>query len=340
MRVDEGKEKTVDSDIHGTADLLYEGKAKFVRSANVDGEIVLEFKDSLTAGDGAKTGSFEGKGRINAAVTSILFQFLNKHGIDTHFRKQKSETKLLCERVNILPLEVVVRNVSAGSFSRRYGILEGTSLVKPVVELFLKDDALHDPLITDDAVLALEQVSELELSYIKTVALQVNKILKSFFKGMNLTLIDFKLEFGRGTDGRILLADEITQDTIRVWDKTTGEKKDKDRFRRDLGNVKETYQEFLDELRRCQVNLVPISTRTTVTIELKKGIIDAVGDVTRRSLDRLGFSYVNGVRSGKTMVITTYGPINARVFSDLQEMNRKLLSNPLVEVAKFEFASE
>jgi len=323
----------------GTGNLIHEGKAKLIYSTDSDNNVRMKFKDSLTAGDGAKKDRFDGKGVINAAVTSVLFQSLNDHGIDTHFLEQESRTELICSKVTILPLEVVVRNISAGSFTRRYGISEGTTLSVPVVELFLKDDELHDPLITDDVAVALDHVTGTELSYIKTIALQVNKILQSLFDKMNLVLIDFKLEFGKTSDNRILLADEITQDTIRVWDKTTGEKKDKDRFRRDLGNVKETYQEFLAGIQEQRMdNRVPLLSRTRVMIELKDGIIDSVGDVTRRSLHRLGFSYITNIRSGKTMTIITEGPLNSRVMSDLQEMNSKLLSNPLVEKATFSFS--
>jgi phosphoribosylaminoimidazole-succinocarboxamide synthase len=317
--------------------LLYEGKAKRVYSTSVEDEIFLEYKNSLTANNGTKKGSFSRKGFINAQITTILFKFLEKNGIDTHFISQETNNRLRCKKVTIIPLEVVVRNICAGSFTRRYGIQEGRILAKPVIELFLKDDKLHDPLIADQVAINMDIITSFELSFIKQVALQVNTILSALFTKINLVLVDFKLEFGKTPDNRILLADEITQDTIRLWDKITGEKKDKDRFRNDLGGIKETYENFLSNLVRFKTFEVPQNTTVFLSIKQKPGIIDSVGDITQRSLRRLGYNYINEVKTGKKLEITIKNSLNNKIIRDLEAMNQKLLSNPLIEITELSF---
>lgn len=329
--------------------LLYEGKAKRIYST-INEDIIVEFKDSLTAGDGAKKGSFANKGKINCEVTKIIFKLLNNVGFDTHFIKEfKGESKnqsskekpaLICHNASIIPLEIVVRNISAGSFSKRYGINEGIKLQKPIVELFVKDDNLHDPLITDEAAIALDYINKEELSYIQTIALQINAVLQELFEKMNLQLVDYKLEFGRDSKDkkRIILADEITQDTVRLWNKDTNEKMDKDRFRRNLGRVKETYEEFLKELIEIPKEIKnDISTTAFLTIELKNGIIDSVGDVTLRSLQQLGFTDVTNVNAGKTISVKSNGPLNNKLLEDIKIMNSKILANQLIEKTTIRF---
>ncbi|MHA1167720.1 MAG: phosphoribosylaminoimidazolesuccinocarboxamide synthase [Candidatus Hodarchaeales archaeon] len=320
--------------------LLHEGKAKKVYRWKTGENVVLEFKDSLTAGDGTKKGKFDGKGRINAQVSSIFFQLLEKHGLNTHFIEQIDDTKLLCKKVDIIPLEVVVRNRSAGSFSKRYGLDEGVKLDKPIVEFFLKDDDLHDPLMTERTAVIMNIINERDLSFIKTVALQVNSVLKAFLSNIDMILIDYKLEFGVDSTGRILIADEITQDTIRIWDRITGEKKDKDRFRRDLGRVSETYSDFLanlQPLKDIDDFLYPLTFETELMINLKVGIKDPVGDITKRSLHQLGYKTVTDVRVGKVMTVTRSGSLNFHELENLQAMICKLLSNPLVETTEYRF---
>jgi phosphoribosylaminoimidazole-succinocarboxamide synthase len=320
---------------------MYEGKAKKIYQVDSGNEVILEYKNSLTAGDGAKKGSFEGKGIINANITSIIFEFLKNQGIDTHFVRQISETELLCKKVNIIPLEIVVRNVVAGSFSRRYGFQEGTKLNCPIVELFLKNDELHDPLLSDLVAIELGYITAEQLSYIRTIALQINYLLKSFFLKLNLDLIDFKLEFGIDEEQIIILADEITQDTIRVWDTKTGEKKDKDRFRRDLGNVQETYEKMLSDLKTISTEfskIIALKTCVELRIHLKNEIIDSTGEITKRSLEKLGYEYILGVRSGKNLILELNGVLNAQKLNDLKSMTEKLLSNPLIEKTEFLFS--
>lgn len=222
---------------------LYEGKAKKVYATEDPKLYVVEYKDDATAFDGTKKGTIVGKGVVNNRMSNILFRMLEEHGVETHFVEELSDRETLVRAVDIVPLEIIVRNVAAGSFSKRYGVEEGREFKSPTLEFSLKDDALHDPLINDSHILALELVTPEELEAIRAMALKVNGLLKEYFLKVGVKLIDFKIEAGR-YDGRILLADEISPDTCRFWDAKTNEKLDKDRFRRDLGGVEEAYQEM------------------------------------------------------------------------------------------------
>lgn len=232
---------------------LYEGKAKIIYPGAEAGVYRVFYKDDATAFNGQKRAQISGKGVVNNKVSSALFRYLEAHGVPTHFLHELSDNEMLVKQVEIVPLEVIVRNRTAGTFSKRYGVEEGRVLPYPLVEFSLKNDDLGDPLIYDEAALALGLVNGSELARIKELALKVNGLLKGYFAARGLELIDFKLEFGRlllsapPTDerGDIVLADEISPDTMRLWEVGTGEKMDKDRFRRDLGGVEEAYQEVL-----------------------------------------------------------------------------------------------
>ncbi|MDF2672463.1 MAG: phosphoribosylaminoimidazole-succinocarboxamide synthase [Clostridiales bacterium] len=231
----------------GKSEMIYEGKAKKVYSTDVQDQVIVYYKDDATAFNGEKKGSIEDKGTLNNAITSALFGLLEKHGVKTHFIEKLNDREQLCKKVQIVPLEVIVRNVAAGSMAKRYGIDEGYELKTTVFELSYKNDDLGDPLINDSHAVAMGLTTFDELKKIYSSAAKVNEILKGFFLKQNIKLIDFKLEYGRYND-EILLADEISPDTCRFWDATTGEKLDKDRFRRDLGNVKEAYVEILKRI--------------------------------------------------------------------------------------------
>ncbi|MDD7593529.1 MAG: phosphoribosylaminoimidazolesuccinocarboxamide synthase [Peptoniphilaceae bacterium] len=224
---------------------LYEGKAKKVYATEDPEKVIVSYKDDATAGDGAKKGTIVGKGAINNKMTNILMQMLEKKGIPTHFVEELNDRDTVVKKVEIVPLEVIVRNISAGSFAKRYGVEEGIVFEEPTLEFSYKNDDLHDPLINRSHALALKLATAEELDAIGEYALAVNDALKAFFDRLNVTLVDFKLEFGRLADGTIVLADEISPDTCRFWDKTTGEKLDKDRFRRDMGGVEEAYEEMM-----------------------------------------------------------------------------------------------
>ena len=232
-------------------ELVYEGKAKKIFKVQGHEDLVwVDYKDSLTAFNAQKKSSFENKGKINKEITEILFEALKKSGVPHHLVASPNEVSLVCKKVKIIPLEVVVRNVLAGSTAKKLGIEEGTPLEKPLVEFYFKDDALADPFVSDDQALAIKAAKDQkELDQLKQRALQVNACLLGLFKEIGLRLIDFKIELGKTAEGEILLADEITPDTCRLWDEKTGEKMDKDRFRRDLGNIRESYEEVLKRLK-------------------------------------------------------------------------------------------
>ncbi len=223
-------------------EMLYEGKAKKVFKTDDPKLLIVDYKDDATAFNGLKKGQIAGKGTVNNTMANIIFKMLEEKGIPTHLVEQLSERETLVKAVKILPLEVIIRNVSAGSFSKRYGVEEGIPFKKPVLEFSYKNDELGDPLINDDHIIALELTDESKLAKVKEYAYKVNEALKEFFFERDLKLIDFKIEFGL-FDDEVILADEISPDTCRLWDVNTNEKMDKDRFRRDLGNVEETYQE-------------------------------------------------------------------------------------------------
>jgi phosphoribosylaminoimidazole-succinocarboxamide synthase len=229
-------------------ELLYEGKAKRIFRTDDEQTVLIEYKDSATAFNGQKKADITGKGRLNNEITSLLFLKLKDQGIQSHFIERLSETEQLVKRVNIIPLEVVVRNIAAGSLSKRLGIEEGKELTKPLVEFYLKNDDLGDPLLTVDHIYELNIATEEELTILKEKALKINTVLSSFFNELGINLIDFKLEFGKDAEGEILLADEISPDTCRLWDKKTNEKLDKDVFRRDLGSLTEAYETILARL--------------------------------------------------------------------------------------------
>ncbi|QVY62031.1 phosphoribosylaminoimidazolesuccinocarboxamide synthase [Cytobacillus gottheilii] len=228
--------------------LLYEGKAKKIYSTDEKEIVWIEYKDSATAYNGEKKASIAGKGRLNNEITSLLFLKLQELGIGSHFVKRISPTEQLVKRVDIIPLETVVRNYSAGSFSKRLGMEEGLLLSRPIVEFYYKDDDLGDPILTEDHIEILALASVEEVEELKVKALQVNKVLSQFFKELGIVLIDFKLEFGKDANGDIILADEISPDTCRLWDEKTKEKLDKDVFRRDLGDLTEAYETILARL--------------------------------------------------------------------------------------------
>lgn len=224
---------------------LYEGKAKVIYSGPEAGLVRVYFKDEATAFNGQKRAQIAGKGVVNNQISSALFRYLEEQGIPTHFVQLLSEREMLVRQVQIVPLEVIVRNRTAGTFARRYGVEEGRVLARPLLEFSYKNDALGDPLIYPEAALALGLLSEPELERIRELALRINTLLRAYFAQRSLELVDCKLEFGRLPDGRLVLADEISPDTMRLWEMGTGEKMDKDRFRRDLGGVEEAYQEVL-----------------------------------------------------------------------------------------------
>ena len=230
--------------------LLYEGKAKKIFSTENDNEFVVYYKDDATAFNGEKKAEISSKGILNNKISTIMFEELAKEGIESHFIKSLSDREMLVKKVKILPLEVIVRNITAGSFCKRYGVEEGIILDQPIFEMSYKNDEFGDPLLNDDHAIALKLATKEEIDFLRSQTLKINEIMKKFFLKMDLKLVDFKLEFGKDVDGNIILADEISPDTCRLWDVNTNEKLDKDRFRRDLGDLVEGYEEVLARLNK------------------------------------------------------------------------------------------
>ena len=227
---------------------LYEGKAKKVYATADENLYIVSYKDDATAFNGLKKGTIAGKGVINNRMSNMLMQMLEQEGVPTHFVKELSDRDTLVKKVSIVPLEVIIRNISAGSFAKHYGVEEGIVFDQPTIEFSYKNDDLGDPLLNRYHALALKLATPEEIDTIERYAFRINDVLKAYFLKLNITLVDFKLEFGRLPDGAIVLADEISPDTCRFWDKDTGEKLDKDRFRRDLGGVEDAYNEVMRRL--------------------------------------------------------------------------------------------
>ena len=229
-------------------EMLYEGKAKQVFATDDPEVLLVHYKDDATAFNGLKKGTISGKGAINNRVTNFMMQVLEKEGVPTHFVEELNDRDTLVKKVSIVPLEVIIRNISAGSFAKHYGVEEGIVFDEPTIEFSYKNDELGDPLINEYHALALKLATKAEIARIKELAFKTNEVMKKFFKERKVDLVDFKLEFGRLSDGTIVLADEISPDTCRFWDSETHDKLDKDRFRRDLGNVEDAYKEMLKRI--------------------------------------------------------------------------------------------
>ena len=224
---------------------LYEGKAKKVYATENPDYVIVSYKDDATALDGLKKGTITGKGVINNRMSNFLCKLLEKHGVPTHYVEELNDRETVVKKVSIVTLEVIIRNISAGSFAKRYGVEEGIVFDSPTIEFSYKNDELHDPLINEYHALALKLATKEEIDKIKEMAFKINDVLKEYFLSLNVKLVDFKLEFGRLNDGSIVLADEISPDTCRFWDADTNEKLDKDRFRRDMGGVEDAYNEMM-----------------------------------------------------------------------------------------------
>ena len=229
---------------------LYEGKAKKVWATEDPTIVIVDYKDDATAFNGLKKGTIVGKGVVNNKMSNYLMQLLEKHGVPTHFVEELSDRETAVKKVTIVPLEVIIRNRAAGSICKRLGLEEGMDFTQPSIEFSYKDDDLGDPLINDHHAVALGAATYEELNEMYAMTAKINEVLKELFAKMNINLIDFKIEFGRTSDGEIVLADEVSPDTCRLWDMATNEKLDKDRFRRDLGKVREAYEEILARMEK------------------------------------------------------------------------------------------
>ncbi|MFX1482086.1 MAG: phosphoribosylformylglycinamidine synthase subunit PurS [Promethearchaeota archaeon] len=313
-------------------DLIVEGKVKKVyQDPDSDDRVIIEFTDSVTAGDGKKRSEFKGKGDLTSGMSQYLLGFLEGKGVDTHFLKTLDGPRIQCRKVKVFPIEVVCRNIAAGSFCKRYGIEKGKILDEPLVEFFLKNDNLHDPPISQDAIRLISLVSEENINFMKSVTLSVNHYVSELLKQSNLTLVDFKLEFGETSAGHIVVADELSGDTMRVWDSDLASL-DKDVFREDTGDLLEVYTRLLDSIKKAKTEEVPKRVETVlVLVKPKSGIKNPPGEVTKKALIRLGFGEVEDVRVGKAFNIILHRPITTEILNHMKIMNIKLLSNPIAE---------
>lgn len=233
-----------------TQELLYEGKAKKIFKTDKPDILLMEYKDSLTAFNALKKGEFAGKGALSCKISTLIFRLLTKHRIQHHWIETRDDKFMIVHRTKIVPLEVVVRNFVAGSLAKKLDITEGTSLKQAIVEFYYKNDALNDPFVNDEQILALGWATAGDLQVLKSQAIEINKVLYEVFSGVGLKLIDFKIEFGFDSSGKLILSDEISPDCMRLWDSVTDKKLDKDRFRRDLGSIEEAYDEVYQRLLR------------------------------------------------------------------------------------------
>lgn len=324
---------------------IYSGKAKDIFETEDSNVLRAYFRDSATAFNNQKKGEIVGKGKVNATVSAMLFEVLEKHGISSHFVKQLSENELLVKRVKIIPLEVIVRNIAAGSLSKRLGIKEGKILKSPIVEFSYKNDELGDPLLTRDYIKnALEITDDKTLDVITALSLKINNLLKEFFLNVGIKVVDFKLEFGLDKDGSLLLADELSPDNFRFWDAKTNEKLDKDRFRQDLGNVEDAYTEILKRVKEGKEKMKDTLTKTNtysvkVQVLPKKDILDPQGQAVEKALASLGYKGVNDLKVGKEIVFKISAQSEIEAKSKTEEMCQKLLANPVIEDFKIEITN-
>lgn len=317
----------------------YSGKAKDVIVRD-DGKVELVFRNSISAFDGKKTDTLEGKGRANCKTTVLLFELLEHNGIPTHYHSKLSETSLLCDYVEILPVEVVCRNITAGSFCRRYGIKEGERFSEPLIEFFYKDDELHDPLVNKEASIKLGWVNKKQAMLMEAITRATNRILIELFNKISLHLVDFKLEFGITNDGRLVLADEISADSMRLWEKETGEIKDKDRYRKNLGDVIKHYDEINNRISEIKPFVLDLKTKIGVSIILKPSVLDPAGEVTHRALKRLGYENLDLVRLGKYALLEFSEVPSYHLVTKTEKICNEILSNPLIEDFELEVVFE
>ncbi len=315
----------------------YKGKVKDVHL--IDEESVrIVFHDQITAGDGDKKDLLKGKGKLNLDLTYKLFMILDKAGIPQHILKRDSDNSIIAKNLSILPVEIVVRNIVAGSFARRYGLTEGENLKTPYVEFFLKDDKLHDPLIDSNIAIKHNLITSRQRDLMVTYALQVNKIVSEYFKLAGMLLVDFKLEFGVDKNGVLFLGDELSADSMRVWDIETREKLDKDRFRKDLGDVLQGYKSILDRLEKHDFEADRLNLIVKVLITPKKGVNNPAGDVIHRTLNNLGVPSIKKVNTGKIISILIDNPSTFDWIEKIDNAAIQILTNPLIEQYEIKFS--
>lgn len=310
---------------------IYEGKAKILYRTEDPNALIQYFKDDATAFNAKKKGSIVNKGVLNNHISSRIFEYLEANGVQTHYLERLNDREMAVRSVKIIPIEVVIRNRVAGSLAKRLGLQEGMELQKPILEFFYKSDELDDPMISESCPVAFGWITGTELEFLKAEAFKINDFMIRFFDEKGIELIDYKLEFGKSASGEILLADEISPDSCRLWEKGTGEKLDKDRFRRDLGGVEEAYQKVYEAV--CSSG----PQRVKVYVTLKKGVLDPQGKAVQNALGHLGFHEVKEVRVGKYIELSFQNGLSQETAKDqIKQICEKLLSNTVIEDYRFE----
>ncbi len=329
---------------------IYEGKAKILYEGPEPGTLVQHFKDDATAYNNQKHAQIEGKGVLNNRISEFIFQNLNAIGVPTHFIRRLNMREQLIREVEIIPLELVVRNVAAGSLSKRLGMEEGVQLPRSIIEFYYKNDELGDPMVSEEHITAFGWASPQEIDDMMSLALRVNDFLTGLFLGVGIRLVDFKIELGRLYEGemmRIVVADEISPDSCRLWDMKSGEKLDKDRFRRDMGGLVEAYQEVARRLGimtgnefepalRPRPGQVSGAMKANVTVTLKTGVLDPQGKAIEGALHSLGFDGVENVRQGKLIELEIPETDREAARRQVEEMCEKLLANTVIESYRIE----
>jgi len=311
-------------------ELIYEGKAKKIYATDQPGQIIHEFKDDITAFNGEKKGQVAGKGKACAQMSDIIFRYLERHGIKTHHIQLLSDNEILTWRLDMILVELAVRNYAAGSLVRRLGYEERTKMREPLVEYYYKSDELGDPLLSEEHIHELDLAGEEQLREMTDIALRVNEFLVPYFEARGLILADFKMEFGT-REGQLYVADEFSPDVCRLWDSETGEIMDKDRFRRDLGKLEETYAEVLERVKEEERGM-----QVSIYISPKKGILDPQGQAALGALKSLGFEEVADVRIGKYITLRLEGADGEKAVERVREMCERLLANPVIEDFRFD----
>lgn len=339
---------------------IYEGKAKILYRTEDPNVLIQYFKDDATAFNAKKKGIIVNKGVLNNHISSRIFEYLEVNGIRTHYLERLNDREMAVRSVKIIPIEVVIRNRVAGSLAKRLGLPEGTSLQKPILEFFYKSDELDDPMISESCPVAFGWMTEEELKFLKAEVFKINDRMIRFFDEKGIELVDYKLEFGKTAAGDLLLADEISPDSCRLWEKGTGEKLDKDRFRRDLGKIEEAYQKVYEAVcsgeklemwgdscaggallatgpAQGSSAILPFARRAKVYVTLKRGVLDPQGKAVQNALSYLGFHGIKEVRVGKYVELSFQEGLSETETKDrLKQMCEKLLSNTVIEDYRFE----
>ncbi|MGD9580752.1 MAG: phosphoribosylaminoimidazolesuccinocarboxamide synthase [Vampirovibrionia bacterium] len=312
---------------------IYKGKSKTIYTTEDTKTLIAEFNDSITAFNSMKKDSIPDKGSINRDISFILFNYLSKHAINTHLINKEDKSKLKVLKLDIIPIEVVIRNITAGSICKRYNINEGMELKPTIIEYFLKNDELNDPLITDSIIHSLNLVKNKEdLTIIKEISTRTNEILTKLFNSINLKLVDLKLEFGYDLENKIVLADELSPDNMRLWDTKTNKPMDKDIFRNDLGNIIEAYNEVLNRLKTIKEPEIKTNNyKAILHIKTRKNVLDPQGVAIQNALKDLGYDEIENIKTGKYIEIELNTKSQTEAWSIIDKACKELLANPVIE---------